>query len=342
MKKSEELMLLLAYNKKEVPEYRLRKQLSYELNHPNTLLFHASLEELFRMEYGINTMKYYQMKNPLMYHNSWPKELTSIRQFYVQTKDSNRIVSIDEIIEHPSYNGIGLKRILQDIFATYIEEYNKAFLSMLKQLKKAYYLLPKNTLLSLKKYRKKVVISFLIFFVLLALYLLPWSQIIHKAEYLEVYQNIFHNSSILSTVFFTIGRLSILFYLVFFMVYYAYRSRKKEVHSIEHIHRDFDEELVVKNHQKHIDKSILNIQLFIEKVEDKSKQDIDLLKAFDYEDKMLKNYTTKLAQTHRKNDLLLLRESRYISTMNKAAFFANITASIFFLYLIVQLLLEVL
>lgn len=341
MKKSEELRLLLSYNKKELKEYQLRKQLSLEMTHPNTLLFHASLEDLFRIEYGKDNAKYYLLKNPLMYDQSWPKDIQSIRQFYVQTKDSNRLVSMNDIIEHPSYKGIGLKRILQDIFATYIEEYNQAYLTMLKRVKKLYYMLPKNLGDSFKKYRKKIWISFLIFLCVFSVFLLPEEGLNAQGIIHQTYQEIFSTSSIVNTVFITIGRVSLLLYLVYFMLLYSFRLRMKDIDEMELLHRNFDEENLIQNQKDQIDKNILHIQLFIEKIEDNNRTEIDLLKALDFTNDFLRDYQEKLALTHKRNDHYQKLKPFYQKSLHFLFYFSLSFASIFFFFVLAKYLIEV-
>lgn len=341
MKKSEELMLLLEYNKMNVSSYHLRKQLSFELTHPNTLLFNPSLEDMFLLEYGKNNVEYYLLHNPLMYHKSWPKEIQSIGQFYVQTKDSSRVVTIDEIIEHPAYKGAGLKRILQDIFAKYIEEYNQAFFVMIKQIKKLYYLLPKKQLLLLKNFQKKLLISILFFSIILGLYLIPSFPSSHDFLWYQNIVNMFDNQTFVSNTTIILGRLSLIVFLIFFGTYYAFKSLIKDVRKIEHHHRNFNIEYLEKEHQYHVNKTILNIQLYISKIEDQNKEKKQLLDSFHFEQKELKNYLTTLQITHQKNDRLQRHKSLFIKVLKKTYFLAIILALSFFLSMTIQVLFEV-
>jgi|GEM_PF-3213295 len=341
MKKSEELRLLLSYNKKEMKDYQLRKQLSLEMTHRNTLLFHVSMEDLFRIEYAKDKTKYFLLKNPLMYDKSWPKDIQSIRQFYVQTKDSNRLVSMDEIIEHPSYKGVGLKRILQDIFATYIEEYNQAYLSMLKKLNKLYYLLPKNLDDLLNNFRKKFYVSLLLFFGIFATFLVSEEWITSHQMFHQIYIDIFTSSSILNTIVLTVGRLTLLLYLVFFMILYSLKSRVKDIVSIEQDHRGFDEDEMIKSYKNKVDKNILQIQLFIEKVESENKAEIDLLHSLDFADISLRNYQEKLALTHKRNDLFQKLYPYYQKVLYFLYYSALFFTSIFFGFILVHFFIEV-
>ncbi|MGS0973644.1 MAG: hypothetical protein ACVCEJ_10520 [Candidatus Izemoplasmataceae bacterium] len=341
MKKSEELMLLLTYNKLNSSTYHLRKQLSFETTHPNTLLFNASLEELIRLDYGKNKAELYLFKNPLMYHHTWPKEIKSIEQFYVQTKESNRVVSIKEIIDHPAYKGAGLKRILQDIFAKYIEEYNVAFLTMLKRIKKLYFLLPKKEINILKNFKKKILFSLFIFVVLFAIFLIP-SQTIFMNNFLQKFIDIvFHNSSIIQRATLTIGRLSLLVYLIYFVIYFAFKSQIKDVQEMQIIHRNFDEDKAIENHQNHIEKVMLNIQLYIEKIEHEQKDNYPLLEHLSYEQKEVQNYIKNLSKIHQKNDQLQKQKPFFIETLNISYFVALILSVIFILSIIIQVLIGV-
>jgi hypothetical protein len=336
MKKSEELMLLLEYNKMKGTSYHLRKQLSFEIGHPNTLLFDPSLEEIFMLEYSKSKTEYYLLKNPLMYHKSWPKEIHSIGQFYVQTKESNRVVTIDEIIENPAYKGMGLKRIMQDIFAKYIIEYDQAFLSMLKRLKKLYYLLPKNQDYILKNFRKKLLFSILFFLVILSIYIIPSQSYFIDFIGYQTIMNIFDNSSLLPRITNLIGRLSLLVLLFFFLIHFSFKSLLKDVKKGENIQRDFNEDLILNEHQKHIDKTILNIQLFISKIEDENKEKYQLLDTIYFEDNNLKIYQKNLYKIYQKNDVLQKNKNYYIKALKVTYYSALFLSILFICSLIIQ------
>lgn len=341
MKKSEELMLLLDYNKINVTNYRLREQLKFEIDHPNTFLFNLTLEEIALLKYKKNSSEFYLFKNPLMYHNKWPNTINNVEQFYVQTKESNRVVTIDEVVKHPAYNGAGLKRILQDIFAKYIEEYNSAFYRSLDRIKKLYYMVPKNELMHVKNLRNKTVMSVLTFFLVLLIMYLPNQSIIDGKIISDLSSLLTGESNLLKLITISIGRFSLVLMLIYFMIHYAFKSHIKDVEKIEIYHDNFDENEVINKHKNHVDKLMLNVQLYISKIEEEKAQKFNVLKTLHFEQKDLNIFLQNLNKVHKKNDRLQAKKSQYISSLNTVNILANVFALIFIVSLIIQLVLGV-
>ncbi len=157
MTPSEELMLLLELNGFDITKYKLKKQLEYEKTGNSELYRFKKYKDLLISHHLYIQNDDVFHRNPLTYRSTWPKEATSIHQFYVKHPDLQNDVTLGEFLVLETFDDVHRESILYDILDGWVEEYREMSIRKMENLREMVTLFPKKS----KKYKKTSKIAFL-------------------------------------------------------------------------------------------------------------------------------------------------------------------------------------
>ena len=145
MKPSEKLMLLLELNGYDITQFKLKKQLEYENTGNNDLYKHSTYADLIVSHYKFEEEHDYPHRNPLMYNDSWSKEITSIDQFYFTHPDLYSDMTLKQFSEVDSVNKKQKEKIISEVIDGWTEEYKVSSTIQMNHLRQLIQMLPKKS-----------------------------------------------------------------------------------------------------------------------------------------------------------------------------------------------------